>query len=708
MAKQNSDSLATIIASDSMQSDWIASLTDQEAAELIYNWEFLARPEQLPANTPWKVWLVLAGRGWGKSRTGAEWVRAYAENNSNARIAAVARTAADVRDVMIEGESGIMSVCPPWNYPTYEPSKRRVTWPNGAMVTTYSADKPDALRGPQHTAAWCFTAGTKILTRSGEIPIEDIQSGDYVWTRCGLSPVVAVGSRTEMVGKIRFSNGSVLEVTQDHPIFSNGKWVPAGVLSKGQCVTHVLNGAESDGTATQAGTTNIEAREVNKGEIAIDCIERFIERIMGISQKVGIFTIKTAIGLTTPLITWLYFTGSIKDFFSKKTLSPDAIGLQKICSNALAVFVAKTSDVKSQSTLSVKHASTNERIKNDPKKESFVKTSPQFLQPVADDFAVNVASTWERVGLAKVFNIQVEDTPEYFANGILVHNCDEIAAWRYTDAWDQLQLGLRLGDDPKCIVTTTPRPTAFIKRLYKDTNTYVTTGTTEDNAANLAPSFLHTVKERYEGTRLGAQELQGLILEDIAGALWNLDSIARIEDCDLPTMDRIVVAIDPAVTNSETSDETGIVVCGISNKRGYVLGDYSIKASPDTWARRALAAYDEHKADLIIGEVNNGGDLVESIMRTVRPTINFKAVRASRGKVARAEPVSALYEQGKVLHAGVFKELEDQMTSYVPGVSRKSPDRMDALVWGMSELLCNDTGVTAVSVFGGQKDPWKW
>ena len=385
--------------------------------------------------------MVLAGRGWGKTRTGAEWVRDRAMSAPDQRIALVARTAADARDVMVEGESGIINICPPWEVPTYNPSIRRVTWPNGSIATTYSADEPNNLRGPQHHHAWC----------------------------------------------------------------------------------------------------------------------------------------------------------------------------------------------------------------------------------------------------------------------------DELAAWRYTDAWDQLQFGLRLGNKPKTLVTTTPRPTDLIRSLAKDKRTALVNGYTMENEGNLPEAFLAKVLDEYEGTRLGEQELYGRILDDIEGALWKASMIKRIADENLPQFERVVVAVDPAVTNNKNSDETGIVCAamGIDNNY-YVLGDYSIKASADTWARRSISVYDEHDADKIIGKVNNGGDLVESLIRTVRPNVNYRSVRASRGKIARGEPVSALYEQGKVFHVGVFKELEEQMTGYVPGVSRKSPDRMDALVWALSELALKKTSViTEISLFGGTKESWR-
>lgn len=398
----------------------LTRLTDQEAEEALFTWPLWARPNQLPPSGSWRTWLVLAGRGFGKTRTGAELVRAKVEAGVAARVALVGQTAADVRDVMIEGESGLLSVCPPWFAPRYEPSKRRLTWPNGAIATAYSADEPRQLRGPQHDFAWA----------------------------------------------------------------------------------------------------------------------------------------------------------------------------------------------------------------------------------------------------------------------------DELASWSTPEAWDQLMFGLRLGADPRVIVTTTPRPTKAIRDLLGDPTTVVTRGSTYDNRANLAPAFFEQIIRKYEGTRLGRQELHAEVLDDVPGALWTramLDA-ARVA-LTPPELVRIVVGIDPAVTSGEDSDETGIIVAG-KDATGFfhVLGDRSCRMTPDGWARRAVTAFDELNADRIVAEVNNGGDLVEATLRTIRRSIPYRAVRASRGKRVRAEPIAALYEQRRVHHYGDLAQLEDQMVTFTPDGMDGSPDRVDALVWALTEL----------------------
>lgn len=397
----------------------LGSMTAQEKAVFLYDWRRWARENQLWPEGDWKVWLLLAGRGFGKTRTGAEAVRSRIEAGVWKRVALVAPTAADARDVMVEGESGLLAVCPPWYRPVYEPSKRRLTWPDGQIGTLYSADEPERLRGPQHDGAWC----------------------------------------------------------------------------------------------------------------------------------------------------------------------------------------------------------------------------------------------------------------------------DEPASWRYPEAWDMLMFGLRLGDDPRVVVTGTPKPIKLIKELIQDSSTHVTAGTTYENRRNLAPGFFEKVVRKYEGTRLGRQELLAQILDDNPNALWRREDIERTRVAKHPDLTRVVVAIDPAVTDEEGSAETGIVVGGVDDSGSYyVLEDRSLRASPRGWALAAVSAFHTFRADRIIGERNNGGDMIEALLRTVDPEVPYKSVVATRGKAIRAEPIASLYERGIVHHVGTFPALEDQMVEWDPSMEGPSPDRMDALVWALTEL----------------------
>lgn len=266
--------------------------------------------------------------------------------------------------------------------------------------------------------------------------------------------------------------------------------------------------------------------------------------------------------------------------------------------------------------------------------------------------------------------------------------CDELAAWKYPETFDQLMFGLRLGDQPQCVITTTPKPTQIVRDLLKRDDVHISKGSTFENEANLAAPALRALKERYDGTTLGQQELYAEILDETEGALWSRQNIDknRISLKEQTEYDRVVVAIDPAVTSNEGSDETGIVVAARGvDARYYILDDVSAKMTPDGWCRLAVEMYYKYNADRIVAEVNNGGDLVERLIRTIDSEVPYRPVNASRGKLIRAEPIAALYEQNKVSHVGVFAKLEEQLCTFTAG-SRGSPDRLDALVWALTEL----------------------
>jgi phage terminase large subunit-like protein len=271
--------------------------------------------------------------------------------------------------------------------------------------------------------------------------------------------------------------------------------------------------------------------------------------------------------------------------------------------------------------------------------------------------------------------------------------CDELGAWRYSETWDQMLFGLRLGHNPQAVVTTTPKPVALVRNIMKSPRTIVTRGSTFDNAANLAPSALAQLRDKYEGTRLGRQELNAEILDDVPGALWTREMIDKAMTRLAPDLVRVVVAVDPSGTRGDDAgDSIGIVAAGKgADGNAYVLADRTCKLSPDGWGRRAVETYHELKADRIVAERNFGGAMVEHVIRTVDRKVSYREVVASRGKIARAEPVAALYEQGKVKHVGGFSDLEDQMCAMTPDgfVGEGSPDRADALVWAITELMLN-------------------
>jgi len=277
---------------------------------------------------------------------------------------------------------------------------------------------------------------------------------------------------------------------------------------------------------------------------------------------------------------------------------------------------------------------------------------------------------------------------------------DELAKFKKSELfWEQLNLCLRLGTDPKCIVTTTPRRNSVITQLMNDEDCVVTRGSTFDNAANLAPGFLKNLNKQFAGTRLEAQEIYAQMQDETEGALWAPDKILYEKP---PSEDwkRVVIAVDPSETNNETSDETGIIVIGHhTNQNAYVLEDATHKAAPSHWIRKVVELYEKYQADRVVAEVNKGGDMVKDLLLACNPNISYKGVRATRGKAIRAEPIASLYEQGKVKHISPLPQLEAQLCSWVPGISAKSPDRLDALVWGLTDLFLSNQGTYSYKVW---------
>lgn len=423
----------------------LAELPEEDIEHLLHDWRFLARPEQLAPDGSWQTWIYMAGRGAGKTRSGAEWVREKVKMGYG-RGALLAPTAADARDVMIEGESGLLAVS--WENdvdhrgqlmgrPIYEPSKRRVKWANGAQVTAYSADEPERLRGPQHDFGWC----------------------------------------------------------------------------------------------------------------------------------------------------------------------------------------------------------------------------------------------------------------------------DEMGAWRYAQmTWDMFLFGLRLGDNPQSMITTTPRPLPIIRQILASPGTVKTTGSTFSNRANLADQFVNKIVTKFQGTRLGQQELEGILLDDVAGALWTgemLDAASRYhrEGGGLPDMRRVIISVDPSGTagSEDDGDAIGLIAAGVAADAAgidqcYILQDGTVKLSPQEWAKRVKKMADRWGADCVVAERNYGGAMVEAVIKAAGIKCAYKEVVASRGKVVRAEPVAALYEQNRVHHMAMMGELEKQLMFFtnLGYLGDGSPDRGDALVWAVTELMLGD------------------
>jgi phage terminase large subunit-like protein len=297
---------------------------------------------------------------------------------------------------------------------------------------------------------------------------------------------------------------------------------------------------------------------------------------------------------------------------------------------------------------------------------------------------------WDSGAVAQIFSSEDPESlrgPQFEAAW-----CDELAKWKNAEAcFDMLQFGLRLGNRPRQLITTTPRPTRLVKRLYANPALTLTHMRTDENAGNLASGFMEAIRARYAGSRLGRQELDGELIEDRDDALWSRGMIENVQSPRPPELRRIVVAVDPPATSLKTSDACGIVAAGLDSEgRAIVLADATIRAAkPQEWANVAVGLFHQLEADCLVVETNQGGDMVGAVIATVDPDVPVKPVRARRGKWLRAEPVAALYHQGKVRHAARFPELEDEMCDFAPdGLSSgRSPDRVDALVWAINELM---------------------
>ena len=761
----------------------LADLTEEQHKELQWDWHFWARPEQKEPPGDWNTLLILAGRGFGKSFAGSQMIRSWACGKTPlaagrySRFALIAETAADARDVMVEGVSGILAVHPPDFRPLYEPSKRRLTWKNGAVGTLFNATEPDQLRGPNFDAAWCLTGDSRIRLATGaERRIDEIRVGDAVQTRGGPRRVIAqaMTKRDAEIWRVSFDDGSWITGTAEHLVWTNEfGWHKLSDLKQGEtaCSSSICstamprrgfsNQSHLNGVALSGG---VIVTAISWTMMGVGFIGSSMKAFGGQFRRASTSTMWTAIIKTiTSAISWScrmvptcglpmsgasiqkaigrglvrlierigpqsqarhVFASDAAWSFSRAVPSPVAsvqctvlmsieptdlqgrsssaklVELNIIRQGAVSVFAPKPAITKSTTGLAQRRESPA---------MSLVGSADRYSSPSASTLVSATENVPWRFGRKKViaveslcrnedvYDITVEGG-EFFANDTLVHNCDELAKYQYSrDTWDMLQFALRIGDHPRVIVTTTPRPIPIIKELMASPNTVIVRGSTMDNRGNLAPSFLKQIQARYAGTRLGRQELNAEVLDDNPNALWTRDVIERntIKKEQMPQLGRIVVAIDPSGTKgNDEGDDIGIVVAGRGiDGRLYVMQDATVQASPAQWGALAVKLYHEHRADMIVAERNYGGAMVEHVIRTIDPKVAYKEVTASRGKWIRAEPVAGLYEQNKVRHIGALPQLEDEMCAFgLDGLADgKSPNRMDAMVWAATELMLQET-----------------
>jgi phage terminase large subunit-like protein len=659
----------------------------------------------------WIIWLILSGRGWGKTRVGAEDIARYAIGHPKSRIALVAATFSDGRDTMVEGESGLKSVIPSSLIENWNRSMGELILTNGSIMKIYSAENPERLRGPQFHRAWCLSPGTPVLTPDGPRPIETIQEGDQVSTQYGPALVTATGHRDADLWTVTLVDARTITGSAEHPVATGRGWVPLADIRSTDTIWTWCD----DGDTTQVATSTATKADGPSTNTGLSTKNTTASR----SPHETTSIIGTRSETTTARTTSNSLPPPVTDTSTKRPAPTSAASVGPATNRSRITGALRyvrdavlwsLNEAAARFGAYARHAELNSRL------------SPidhHDLLPIA---VVDAATPVGRSGT--VHNLTVEGFHQFFANGVLTHNCDELAAWQYVqDTWDMLMFGLRLGQNPQVIVTTTPKPLDFIRALVgrsrdRAAGVVRTTGSTFENAKNLARAALAELKNVYAGTRIGRQELDGEVLEDPEGALWSLALIeqTRLSPYFMPEpfdiLGRTVVGVDPAVSNNPDSDSTGIVTVAMtrtkcpfcdrsSEPHAIVLDDDTGTYSPNEWALRVVSAYDRWNGDRIVAEVNQGGDLVSSNMIAERANLPIDKVHATKAKLLRAEPVFALYERGLVHHWGGsdLKELEKEMTSWDPTLkSAKSPNRLDALVWCLTALMLPEQGMAPTLV----------
>lgn len=577
---------------------FLTNLTDQEAEALLFDWEFNGRPKQLEGitNPDWFLWLILAGRGFGKTRTGAEMVRHWVEKCGKRRIGIISPTTADLRDVIVEGESGIINIFPPWNRPVYEPTKRRITWPNGAIASLYSGEEPERLRGPQHDALWCLTGDTLVATQVGEIPIGEIDSTKHlVWTPWGLRKIynkVLTNTQAE-VHTARFANGTI-SGTLEHLIYSNGSFKPLGDV---RCATFAENIKERCTTYVNQDVTNLE----ESGWLTWSMRMRLARYLPGMRsttrtmtarmiqlkiwwhcrrKNTGNFTPKTeensctSVTRTRRLFNWCA-RSAVKRM--KRNNGPEISGVSSAQPSVLTRGENRLRS--SQSFVRVKFAKAStwlsDHIKNTVLKSV---TAKQVRSEGLVLTKSRLKSLEKSPNLQPVYDIGVEGGV-FFANGFLVHNCDELAGFSSPEimqrAFDMAMFGLRLGKNPQVVMTTTPKPVPIIQdfiKKYKDQQKgkrldegkiLLTTGSSYENKSNLASTFFNQLVQ-YEGTVLGRQEIHAEVINlEEQGIIKRSWFKTWPSNKDLPFFDYIIQSYDTAFTEKTHNDPTAHQVWGV-------------------------------------------------------------------------------------------------------------------------------------------------
>lgn len=731
-------------------SDAINSMSADEIALLNYDWEEVwARKKQLLPKGDWFVWLLLAGRGFGKTRTGAETMRLWKDQVPIIHL--VGETAADARDVMIEGEAlaldtpipipngwinlgelkigdnvfardgtitKIIALSPVWHgrecYSLLpDCSNAIIADKNHSWIVSNRAERRnDRLSRGENLRKTEEIFNTlmrrddiceyEILMHNSldlpdiKLPIPSYTLGAWLGdgdTR-GHGTFSCHIKDVEIIENIKLDGFNVNKRSgiYEWGILKIGRLLNnEGLQGNKKIPNKYLRASHKQRLALVQGLMDTDGYVSSRGQCSFDntllhLVEDVRELLLTLGIKSGMIQVKPdKRGFKTMYRLTFTLSGNQPIPFRLRRKAEKC--KKSIRSRGRLIRHVKSCKSVPVRCIQVAHKSGTFLAGLDmivTHNSGILAISPPHDRPLYEPSKRRV--TWKNGAIANVFS--AEDPDQLRGPHCYKAWADELAKWRYPDAWDQLVLGAQLGENPQIVVTTTPRPTDIIKNLIEQEDTHLTTGTTFENKANLSGKFIDNIVKRYEGTRLGKQELLAEILTDIEGALWKMRLIEDNRVKKAPVMKRIVVAIDPAVSSKKSSNETGIVVAGLGvDDKGYVLSDVSGIYTPNGWAKKAINAYYDFEGDKIIGEVNNGGDMIENTLRSLDISVPYKSVWATRGKLTRAEPVHALYEQGKIKHVGIHEGLETQMTTWDASAGDKSPDRVDALVWAFTELM---------------------
>lgn len=656
-----------------------------EAHQLMPSWD----------DPSWDVWLMLAGRGTGKTLAASYWIDQLMSRHRGWQARIIAPTVRDARECVL-GASGLKAINPKVQWKINEAS---VFWPNGSRARLYGAFTPEDVERLR-AGGNCFARGQRVRGEQGWRPIEELEAGERVWTRDGLRPVVWSGRTGQgTVWELETTGGRRLRATAEHKV-----WTERGFVALDQLTTEDVlwawsgsNGMACDGTDGRPATTRTRAGAC--------FIKRSGRQPTVRSPRDTRSITATSIAGTTAWRIWSACRSESTAAYTpavpmppsppRGLAGPPTRAWRRPARSAAAPTAREVQRGPASAPLPALTGTTaGPAPAGDTSRLSAWFVAPGSVPDLAPRLVRDRVRRCTPIASAELFDVTVEGRHEVFCEGILaaqshVDWLEELAAWpKLDETYAQASFGLRLGAHPRSIVTTTPKPKERLRKLIADPRTRITKASTRDNP-HLAPGVRARLYEEYEGTRLGRQELEGELLDDVEGALWSSPMIDPYRVPEAPELLKVVVALDPARTSNRESDLTGIIVVGrgLHDNHGYVLADLSGRYTPQQWAAKAVGAYDRFEAAYVVAETNIAGELVIQQVRNADDRVPVRGVHTKLSKYGRALPLVGLYEQGRFHHVGLFPALENQMYEFTGmGQSNEADDRVDALVVGAAEL----------------------